>query len=129
NVVRIMSAAVDPVFIDVTLDWRVLAYVVALAVLTCVIFGVGPALGGTRLSLDEALRSGGRSSTASRGAVRMRGVLVIAQLALSLVLLIGGLLFARSLTNLLTVDAGFRQTDILELDLDVTRLGLAPAAR
>jgi predicted permease len=129
SAVRIMSAAVDPVFIDVTLDWRVLAYVGALAIATCVLFGIAPALGGTRVTLDEALRSGGRSMTASRGALTMRGVLVVAQLALSLVLLIGGLLFGRSLINLLTVDAGFRQAGILELDTDLTRLGLEPPGR
>jgi putative ABC transport system permease protein len=127
--VRIMSASVDPIFIDVAIDWRVLAYVISLAVATCVLFGVGPALGGTRVTLDEAMRIGGRSITASSGALTLRRLLIVAQLALSLVLLVGGLLFARSLTNLLTIDTGFRQRGILELDVDLTRLRLDPSAR
>jgi putative ABC transport system permease protein len=75
------------------------------------------------------MRTGGRMMTAARGTLTMRRALVVAQLALSLVLLVSGLLFTRSLVNLLSVDAGFRQRGILEVDLDLTRLRLEPAAR
>jgi predicted permease len=127
--VAIMQTQVDPVFIDLALDWRVLAFVVALAAATCVLFGTAPALGAMRVTLDAAMRAGGRADIAPRGRLFVRRALVAAQVALSFVLLVGGLLFARSLVNLLSTEAGFRQQGILELDVDLTRLDLAPGQR
>jgi putative ABC transport system permease protein len=127
--VAVMQTQVDPVFIDVAIDWRVLGFVVALAAGTCVLFGTAPALGATRVALEEAMKSGGRSSSAPRGRLVMRRALVVAQVALSLVLLVGGLLFARTLVNLLTTETGFRQSGILELDVDLRRLALDPPSR
>src|SRR5262245_14823874 len=128
SVVSIMQSQVDPVFIDVSLDWRVLSFVIAMAAGTCVLFGTAPALGATRVPLNEAMKTA-RSSTATRGRVTARRVLVVAQVALSLVLLVSGLLFTRSLFNLLTTQTGFRQAGILELDVDLTRLELQPQGR
>ncbi|HXT28525.1 MAG TPA: ABC transporter permease, partial [Vicinamibacterales bacterium] len=127
--VAVMQTQVDPVFIDLAIDWRVLVFVVALAASTCVLFGTAPALGATRVALEEAMKSGGRSSSAPRGRLVMRRALVVAQVALSLVLVVGGLLFSRTLVNLLATETGFRQTGILELDVDLRRLALDPPSR
>jgi putative ABC transport system permease protein len=127
--VAIMSSQVDPVFVDVALDWRALSFVVGLAAATCMLFGTAPALGATRVTLDEAMKAGGRANTAPRGRLAARRVLVVAQLALSLILLVSGLLFTRSLFNLLTTDAGFRQAGVLEIDVDLRRLKLDAPGR
>src|SRR4029079_18168479 len=127
--VAVMQTQVDPVFIDLAIDWRVLVFVVALAASTCVLFGTAPALGATRVALEEAMKSGGRSSSAPRGRLVMRRALVVAQVALSLVLVVSGLLFSRTLVNLLATETGFRQSGILELDVDLRRLALDPPSR
>ncbi len=111
----------NPVFIDVAADWRVLAYTAALAVFTCLLFGLLPALRSSFLSPASAMRSGGRSVTAGRERFSIRRTLVVTQVALSLVLLVGALLFTRSLHNLLTADAGFSAEGILAVHIDFTK--------
>ena len=127
--VAIMSTQIERVFVDVALDWRVLSFVVGLAAATCILFGTAPALSATRVTLDEAMKAGGRANTATRGRLTARRALVVAQLALSLMLLVSGLLFTRSLFNLMTADAGFRQAGVLEIDLDLRRLNLDAPGR
>ena len=127
--VAIMSTQIDRVFVDIAIDWRVLSFVVGLAAATCILFGTAPALSATRVTLDEAMKAGGRANTATRGRLTARRVLVVAQLALSLILLVSGLLFTRSLFNLMTTDAGFRQAGVLEIDLDLRRLKLDAPGR
>lgn len=111
----------NPTFIDLAMDWRVLAFTAALGVLTCVLFGLLPALRATYLFPASAMRSGGRSVTAGRERFSVRRALVAGQVALSLVLLFGALLFARSLHNLLTLDAGFRPDGVLTASIDFTK--------
>lgn len=123
-----LSTEGDPLFVDLALDWRVFAFTAALAMLTCILFGLTPALHATRANPGAAMKSGGRGLTASRERFGLRRVLMVSQIALSLVLLVGALLFARSLRNLLTLDVGFRQDGILIADLDLSRLKV-PAER
>jgi predicted permease len=97
---------------DVHLDWRVLLFTGALTVLTGLAFGLAPALQGSRLSLFDSLNS------ASRGAVvsvsrRFRGALAIAEVALSVMLVIAAGLLIRSFWALSHVDTGFRSDRIL----------------
>lgn len=126
TIVDIISSPVNPLFVDLTVDWRLLAVTAGLAALTCVLFGLMPAARGARIAPGESMKSGGRVTTGRAG---LRRILVAAQVALSLVLLVAGLLFVRSLINLLTVDAGFRQDGILEADVDLTRIDLPPERR
>jgi putative ABC transport system permease protein len=128
-VVALISSDVDPMFVDLTPDWRLLAFAGSLAGLTCALFGLAPALRATRIAPGESMKLGARTVTAGRSHARLRRVLVAAQLALALVLLVGGLLFGRSLVGLLTLDAGFQQAGILELDLDLRRGTLSDAGR
>jgi predicted permease len=83
----------------------------------------------SRVSPGDALKASGRTLAGSRPQSRLRRGLVALQITLSLVLLAGGLLFGRSLVNLLTVDTGFRSDGILEADVDIGRLALSPEAR
>ncbi len=127
--VSLISTTQNHVFVDLVPDWRVLGFTLALAILTCFLFGLAPALRATRSGSAEALKAGGRGNTAGRERFGLRRALVTIQVALSLVLLVGALLFSRSLGRLLSVDTGFRANGILLTDLDLTQLKLAPDRR
>jgi predicted permease len=89
------------------LDWSVVGFAFALAVVTCVLFGLAPAIRSTRVIAGAVMRAGTRGS-AGRDSVAMRRSLVVVQISLSVALLFGSLLFARTLRNVLGVDPGFR---------------------
>ncbi len=116
------------IFVDLALDWRVLGFTMALACLTCMLFGLVPALRVTRIPPVSVLKSAGRGLTTSRERFSIRRALVVSQVALSLVLIVGSLLFVRTLRNLDGVDPGFHQSGILVTDLDFRRIKL-PAER
>jgi len=119
--VAFISTANSPLFVGLSMDWRVLGFSAALAMLTCLLFGLAPAMRATHVSPAAAIRSGGRSMTAGRDRFSLRRALVATQVALSLVLLVGALLFVRSLHNLLTTDAGFKAEGVLTVNLDFAR--------
>jgi predicted permease len=123
--VSLISTGQNRVFVDLTPDWRVLGFTLGLAVLTCLLFGLAPAQRATRNGSAEVLKAEGRSNTAGRERFGLRRALVTVQVALSLVLLVGALLFSRSLGKLVSVDPGFRVNGILITDLDLTALKLA----
>jgi len=122
--VAFISTSADPVFLDLALDWRMLGVAAGLAVLTCLLFGLAPAIRATRVEPGALLKSSGRGMTAGRERFILRRALVVAQVALSLVLVAGALLFSRSLGKLLTVETGFRQEDVLLADVRFQRLNL-----
>jgi putative ABC transport system permease protein len=128
GMVAFLSTERTRLFVDLHPDWRVLGFTSGLAVLTCVIFGLTPALRATRVAPVVVLKSTGRGMTAGRERFGLRRILVVSQVALSLVLLVGALLFVRTLRNLLTLDPGFQQEGVLVAELDMTRLNL-PADR
>jgi putative ABC transport system permease protein len=119
----------NSVFLDLGVDWRMLGFAAALAALTCVLFGLAPALRATRIEPGAVMKSGGRGLAAGRERFGLRRALVVVQVALSLVLVAGALLFTRSLNKLLTVDSGLRQEGILMAQIGVGRLNLAPERR
>jgi predicted permease len=93
------------------LDWRVLAFVAGVSCLTGVVFGIAPALRGTGMNVSSALKETGRSVIGSRSILSRS--LLIAQVAISLVLLVGAGLFVRTLYNLRHVDVGFNPENLL----------------
>ncbi|MGH9934923.1 MAG: FtsX-like permease family protein, partial [Blastocatellia bacterium] len=96
--------------IDPSINWRVLAFTVAVSLLTGVLFGLAPAWRATSLDLATAIKQGRRTT----GAVsRLSKGLVVLQVALSLLLLIGAGLFIRTLYNLQRVNLGFNQENLL----------------
>lgn len=119
-----LSTEADPLFVDIGMDWRVLGFTTALAVLTSILFGLAPALRATRAAPVEMLREGGRGVTQGLSRFGLRRILVATQIALSLTLLVGALLFARSLNKLAGLDAGFRQDGVFVTDIDFTPLNL-----
>ena len=114
--------------VDLHMDWRVLAFTAGVALGTCILFGLAPALRATGASPGAVMKTGGRGLTSTRERFGLRRALVTAQVALSLVLIVGALLFVRSLRNLLTVDTGYRQDGVLIAYLDASNANL-PAAR
>jgi putative ABC transport system permease protein len=102
---------------SIRLDTAVLLFTAGVAVVTGLVFGTAPAIMASRPRISETLKEGGRG--VSPGAGRLRGVLVSAQVALSLVLLIGAGLQVRSLTRLLHVDPGFDTSNVLALSVSL----------
>jgi predicted permease len=101
-----------PRLVAVHLDWRVLLFTGALAVLTGLAFGLAPALQAARPTLSESLNSAGRGAAVSVSR-RLRGSLAIAEVALSVMLVIGAGLLIRSFWALSHVDTGFRPAQLL----------------
>jgi len=108
--------------VEMPLDLRLLAFTAGIAVLTCVLFGLLPALQASRTDPIEAMKASGRGVAGGGARLAVRRALVVSQVALSLVLLVGALLFVRSLRNLLTLDAGFGRDHVLVVEVDHTRL-------
>ena len=102
----------------IAIDGRVLAFTTAAAVLTGILFGLAPALRSSQVSLSETLKEGGRSLVG--GHHRLRNLLVITEIALSLVLLIGAGLLIRSFLRVQEVQPGFAPQNILSLRLGVS---------
>jgi predicted permease len=101
---------------DVRMDYAVLLFTMVVGILTGVLFGLAPALGGTRPDLVGSLKEGGRT-TAGLTRHRMRTALVVAEVALSFVLLAGASLLIRSFNRLASVNPGVDTTNVLAMDL------------
>src|SRR5487761_495336 len=106
SLIAFISTPDNRIFLDVRTDWRVLGFAGGLAVLTSLLFGLVPAVRAGNASPGAVLKTGGRGMTAGRERFRLQRILVTSQVALSLVLLAGALLFARSLRNLMTLNPG-----------------------
>ncbi len=125
--VRQLSTSTTTVFLDLTLDLRVLGFTAAAAVGTALLFGTAPALGATRLAPADALKEQGRG--VGGGRMRVSGSLVVAQVALSLVLVVAASLFVRTFSRLATLDTGFDADPVLVVNLEAERSAVAPADR
>ncbi len=109
--------------LDARLDSRSLAFTFGLSLLTGVLFGLAPAWRNTRVDLSPAMKSGSHNATASGGRMRLGRILVSAQVALSVLLLVGAGLFVRTLASLSRVDLGFRPERLLTFQTDPSRNG------
>jgi putative ABC transport system permease protein len=127
--VAFLGTQSNPLVLNLDPDRTVFAFAVVLATLTCILFGLTPALRATRTPPADAMKAGSRGLTASREKFGLRQALVVSQVAFSLVLLVGALLFSGSLRNLLAVDAGFQQNQRLITSLDFSRLKIPSGRR
>ena len=101
----------------ISMDWRVLAFTIALTFATSFLFGVVPALSAARIHIQEALKSAGLAHSGTRGAARLRKTLVVAEISVSLILLIGAGLLVRSLVHLAHTELGFPSDHLLSFRL------------
>lgn len=126
NLLKIFSAGGDVLPLDLSLDWHVLGFTALVAITTCVVFGLAPAFRLSRADPGAVLKTGGRGMSAGRRKFSFQRMLVVSQIAISLVLLIGALLFVRSFWNLVTLDPGFRENGILLGQISFVTAGVPP---
>jgi len=112
-----------PFRFDLQFDWRVFAYIAAVALASGIGVGLLPALRASRADLNTVLREGGRGTSDGGGRQRARSVLVIAQVAVSLVLLVAAGLFVRSVQSAESIDLGFDPSHVLNATTDVAQQG------
>jgi putative ABC transport system permease protein len=110
--VRSLSGDSGSISLVIATDWRVLLFTGGVGCLTCLVFGAMPALRGTRVAPVAAMRTGGRGMSAGRDRLSLQRLMVVTQIAVSLVLLVGAFLFVRSFQNLMSFDPGLRQEGI-----------------
>ena len=126
TLVRMISTGDSPIPLDVRPDWKVFGFTAAASLVTGLLFGLAPALRGTRVdparAMSEGVRSAGRKSQA------LDRVLVVAQIALSVVLVAGAGLFTRTLQKLWSVNVGYDRENVLMFSLDAKLAGY-PADR
>jgi putative ABC transport system permease protein len=133
GLMRAMKFAMPPSMLpseaNVQMDWRVLLFTAAIAVFTGMLFGIAPALQATRGDTTGVLKDGGRGSTSGVGRHRLRGALIVAEVALAFVLLTGAGLLLRSFTRLLSVDAGFETINTIAMGLPRAHVDNTDGAR
>jgi len=117
--VAFISSGANPVSLDFSLDSRVLAFSLSLTILSALLFGLAPALSGSRVDLATGLKE----STRSVGGGRLRKILVVAQIALSMVLAVGSGLFLNSLRRLLAIDMEFVPSRVVLLRANAITAG------
>ncbi|HMZ18054.1 MAG TPA: ABC transporter permease, partial [Blastocatellia bacterium] len=110
---------------EVSLDGRALGFTMLAALVSGLLFGLAPALQSSRMDLNESLKEGGRAGSEGRGRRRVRGLLVVAEMALTLVLLVGAGLLLRSFLHLQEVNPGFNPKGLLtaQVSLPQARYG------
>jgi putative ABC transport system permease protein len=116
--VRFVSTASNKVFLDLSMDGRVLGVTLAATILTGLLFGLLPALSATRVSLSSAIKGAGTGRTNKRGFRSGRWVVAL-QVALSLILLVGTGLFVRNFWKLTRLDPGFDRSNVLLIETNV----------
>jgi predicted permease len=120
---RMVSDGRIPLHLNVPLDLRLLLFTLCVTLCTAVLFGTIPAFRATRVNLTDLLKDGRSQSSAAPTRGPLTKVLVVSQVALSLVLLVDAGLFVRSLLNLTNVDTGFNKENVLRLRLDPSSAG------
>jgi predicted permease len=119
--VRIISTGDSPRPLDVPPDWRIFGFTAATSLLTGILFGLAPAVRGTRVDPGPTLKEG--SHHAGRSAHALDRVLVVTQVAFSLVLISGAGLFVRTLQKLWTVNLGYARENVLMFSVDTKLAG------
>src|SRR5882672_5416307 len=117
GLVESAGAKINPMFHDIHVDMRCLAFTFGISIITGLIFGLAPALQISRPNLAESLKESGRGSGASASRNRLRSALVIAEIAMTVVLLVCAGLLIRTVMRLRTVDTGFNARNVLAMNI------------
>ena len=124
-----MSPGNIPRLNEVTLDGAALGFTLGISVLTGVLFGLAPAWQCSRPDLNEALKEGTRGASSGSAAGRTRNLLVVAEVALSVVLLAGAGLMLQSFSRMLRAERGFQPEHLLTAELDFSVSGFSTWVR
>ena len=119
---QMVSGDFETLPLDIGLNLRLLGFTFAITVATAILFGTIPAFRATRLNLTDSLKEG-RGPAGAGAKSPLARLLIIVQVALSLVLLVGAGLVLRSLVNLNNIDPGFNREGVLRLDIDTALTG------
>jgi putative ABC transport system permease protein len=125
--IRILTTGNDSLTLIVHTDWRVLLFAAAVAILTCAVFGTLPAFRASKADPIHALKNGDGHATGRCERFSIQRVMVVVQVAVSMVLLVTALLFVRSFRNLMTVDPGMREQGISVAFLNFFNAKIEPA--
>ena len=117
-ILRFMPSNV-PRLSEVRIDWVVLAFALLISILTGLVFGLAPALHSAKGALSSAIREGGRGSGYSTKTARLRDVLIVAELAFAVVLMVGAGLLLRTLRDLLQENPGFNPTQVVTANIQL----------
>jgi predicted permease len=124
---RLASASATTIPLDIALNWRIVVFTIAASLLTGLAFGLVPALRLSRTNLVDTMKSGGRVASVERaGALPIGKTLVVAQVALSLTLLAGAILFLQTFRNLLKVETGYERDRIFSARFDPRLAQISP---
>ena len=126
--VSYVSSGATPVVLHLRPDSHVLSFTLITSLLAGVLFGLAPAIRATRVDVGPALKENSRRGDARPG-VTLGKLLVVSQVAVSLILVMGAGLFVRSLLNLKTLDAGFNRENVLLADLNPGKAGYSSVQR
>jgi len=120
--VQMVSTGPEALPLDITPNVRILSFTLLASLLSALIFGMAPALRAARVEPNSSLK-GGRGSAQATSQSRLGKTLVVAQVALSLLLLVGAGLFVRTLINLQSLPSGFNQQNVLLFQVDTAPTG------
>jgi predicted permease len=121
-----ISTRDNMIILSTATDWRVLFFTSAVAIFACAVFGVAPALRATAAEPVSAMKAGGRGIAGNRQRFSTQRWMVVTQISVSLVLLVGALLFVRSFRNLVTIDPGMRERGITVVFAQFQQSHVAP---
>jgi macrolide transport system ATP-binding/permease protein len=129
--VWLMAGGNENFTLHAQLDWRILVFTLAVALFTGLLFGLAPAIEATSVDVTPALKETRASAPSSRGRrVGLSQILVVTQIAISLLLVLGAGLFVRTLANLHSIELGFDRDNLLVVSLDGSQAGYkGPALR
>jgi predicted permease len=116
---RQLSTSIDPMVLDLRVDWRLVAFMLAVTSLTAMCIGLVPAIRASRVT--ASLTPSGRAASGGPGQQRMASALMVIQVAVSLVMMVAAGLFVRTFTSLTSRDPGFDADRILAVHVDVLR--------
>jgi putative ABC transport system permease protein len=124
--IPLMTSFDLPRAVEIHIDWMILGFAAALSVATGVLFGLAPSLGASRPDLIQVLRASGEAGNLGNkkgwAGLNVRGLLLIGQVALSIVLLIGVVLLIKSVSNLRGIDVGFNPSHLLTMQVPLPPL-------
>jgi predicted permease len=119
----LLPGVASPVMLAPPLDGQVFAFTVVLAVLVTVLAGLAPALHASRANISDALKQGGRSGSSGIHAHRLRGLMVVSEMALAVIALVGAALFVKSFQAARAIDPGFSPDGVVLAQFDFSTAG------